>query len=696
MPLDAKTLQQLIAAWQRTRHPRLAELAEVLDAKLLTEAAREPLKASKKKDDLATWVRLEQQHDPLDFSRLAAAARGGTQDDVARQVAVLAAWDDPRMGSAMLTLLEDPPYAGVRSRELLQSIVGILEATRDVRLAPRARDLAGRYLGIVNSGTGGWMVTQLTQLAERLEKLAPSALDASAEALCTELEPALGGALGDRRRDRSDHQEAGRSLEALFAAVYDAPDDDAPRLVLADALLAQNDPRGELIILQVARANGQQTAEQAAREKELLSDEDRLAAWAQPLSNGGRCRFGRGFPEAVELYRAGKGIIKERAWVTVRQVSNLEQLAQKTAAELLLQPACASLRSAGRVAAGTLKRLTGERRWTALVLDGLEDLEHDDLQRTPHLERLEASFGPGVKPGLLAPLTRLKRLELYDTADATPFAGALLTAQPLDQLRLELHFTPVTELPLPPSLERLELLLREGTLPRGALNPLTKLTQLQLTVKRIDRGALDGLRALESLKLSTTTVEAGAFEALGGLKSLELSFDHGATIPKQLLAPLRSLRTLDAQWATVLSGEQLSGLERLEVLKRRRLKLDELPELPSLRQAHLTAPKTLEELSRFFTRFAPLQVLDFESYSSAFDHSPLAKPEPGERERAYERLAELLAASKLQRFSFDDAVVFERDAKGEFSKSTAGRATGSNAGAIANRLEVALKKRLRS
>lgn len=41
-------------------------------------------------------------------------------------------------------------------------------------------------------------------------------------------------------------------LDALFAAVYAAPDDDAPRVVLADALQLAGDPRGELIALQLA------------------------------------------------------------------------------------------------------------------------------------------------------------------------------------------------------------------------------------------------------------------------------------------------------------------------------------------------------------------------------------------------------------------------------------------------------------
>ena len=40
------------------------------------------------------------------------------------------------------------------------------------------------------------------------------------------------------------------AIDALFAAVWANPEDDATRLVLADALLAIGDPRGELIHLQ--------------------------------------------------------------------------------------------------------------------------------------------------------------------------------------------------------------------------------------------------------------------------------------------------------------------------------------------------------------------------------------------------------------------------------------------------------------
>ena len=41
--------------------------------------------------------------------------------------------------------------------------------------------------------------------------------------------------------------------DALLAAIYADPDDDAPRHVLADALIDRGDPRGEFISMQLAR-----------------------------------------------------------------------------------------------------------------------------------------------------------------------------------------------------------------------------------------------------------------------------------------------------------------------------------------------------------------------------------------------------------------------------------------------------------
>jgi uncharacterized protein (TIGR02996 family) len=58
-----------------------------------------------------------------------------------------------------------------------------------------------------------------------------------------------------------------RTEAELLDAVLADPGDDAPRLVLADALQARGDPRGELIALQIRRGRGGKVS---AREKLLV------------------------------------------------------------------------------------------------------------------------------------------------------------------------------------------------------------------------------------------------------------------------------------------------------------------------------------------------------------------------------------------------------------------------------------------
>ncbi len=81
-------------------------------------------------------------------------------------------------------------------------------------------------------------------------------------------------------------------LAALRAAVYAAPDDDAPRLVLADYLRERGDSRGELIHVQCAIARGDHSEVLLAREQALLRD--RLGS-AIPMAIG----FERGLARAV-------------------------------------------------------------------------------------------------------------------------------------------------------------------------------------------------------------------------------------------------------------------------------------------------------------------------------------------------------------------------------------------------------------
>jgi uncharacterized protein (TIGR02996 family) len=63
-----------------------------------------------------------------------------------------------------------------------------------------------------------------------------------------------------------------QQLAALFAEVYKNPDDDHVRMVLADALVERDDPRGELIHLQLRTELSKQ---EQRRAKELVEEHGR-------------------------------------------------------------------------------------------------------------------------------------------------------------------------------------------------------------------------------------------------------------------------------------------------------------------------------------------------------------------------------------------------------------------------------------
>ncbi len=99
--------------------------------------------------------------------------------------------------------------------------------------------------------------------------------------------------------------------EALLAAIVEAPDDDAPRLVYADWLQAQGDPRGELIQLQCQLA----AAPDDERRRAIRIAENKLlaahgASWLAPIRevlpptqelSPYKFEFVRGFVEEAQL-----------------------------------------------------------------------------------------------------------------------------------------------------------------------------------------------------------------------------------------------------------------------------------------------------------------------------------------------------------------------------------------------------------
>jgi uncharacterized protein (TIGR02996 family) len=102
----------------------------------------------------------------------------------------------------------------------------------------------------------------------------------------------------DARRALGEPAVAAPPRDDLLGDVLANPDDDAPRQVLADALIAKGDPRGEMIRLQLENAPS----------IELIAAHE--AAWLAPISRYlASCVWRRGFLDEIRLgepaWRAG-------------------------------------------------------------------------------------------------------------------------------------------------------------------------------------------------------------------------------------------------------------------------------------------------------------------------------------------------------------------------------------------------------
>src|SRR5688572_26004347 len=119
-------LVEAINAWRKTRHPRWAALAD------LASVERPLVGAGKKAADLAAWQALEQRGDPEDFPRLFRALSKMTSTRAADLLVPLSAWNDPRLVTLMLALLEAPPWRAGTSLPFFRAAARFLAESRDV------------------------------------------------------------------------------------------------------------------------------------------------------------------------------------------------------------------------------------------------------------------------------------------------------------------------------------------------------------------------------------------------------------------------------------------------------------------------------------------------------------------------------------------------------------------------------------
>jgi uncharacterized protein (TIGR02996 family) len=217
------------------------------------------------------------------------------------------------------------------------------------------------------------------------------------------------------RAGRSEPSASAGRADAILGEVLDRPDDDALRTVLADALIENGDPRGELIMLQLdaspdpaKRRRVDQIIEQ--HREHLLGALDRAVKPEVTFARGflARCALKKG--SSAEIAAMVRKTAGDPLWATVEHIEGPHDR------EIVLHPVMRSLRSLAHSELG-LRELASWPRLTGLV-DKLHQREDLELMVAPTsfaaLRTLDLSLHSVFGAQLLAsPLAaRLDHLEL--------------------------------------------------------------------------------------------------------------------------------------------------------------------------------------------------------------------------------------------------------------------------------------------
>ncbi len=347
----------LVAAWQARRSPALAELVGILD-ELAPDALSQQLAAVVTPRVVTTHANLKK----------------------------LAKVDDPRLATWTLDALANPPFCAVTAENFLVDLAATISRLADPRLDDALPSLRGVLTArLTRKPIYTKVIAKLVKAVETRPKLRAAS---KAE---LELETELLAACTPLRKSTV-------TVEALLAEVYATPNDDAPRVVLADALLERGDPRGELITLQLARGR---EGEPSPRELELLKKYGKqwLGPLATVLSFGksySSTVFTRGFVSTADfIFKIEKKlplVAADPAWATVEEIGGLDE-------HLIARAPLRALRElviANSTLAFFERRTEPFPSVTRVELHaGIHTLPHAILQRLcPAIEKLEISFVP--------------------------------------------------------------------------------------------------------------------------------------------------------------------------------------------------------------------------------------------------------------------------------------------------------------
>jgi hypothetical protein len=178
--------------------------------------------------------------------------------------------DDPRTTVFLVAMLDDANWLGPDTGPLWKVVFERLVALRDVRCLAHLRALATNPPRFFQAKFTRWAAGEIAKTADRLARVKVAKDDAATTRLA-DAQTVRPPKQGFFKRGPSPESEA------LIARVWENPEDLELRAVIGDALLELGDPWGELIALQLAKKPN------AKAIRALL--EAHLARFAGPISH---------------------------------------------------------------------------------------------------------------------------------------------------------------------------------------------------------------------------------------------------------------------------------------------------------------------------------------------------------------------------------------------------------------------------
>lgn len=414
-----EALTTLLSVWSRWKVARLADLI----VRLTIEASkgRAPIRPSGSRSAVEVWKEVERARDVFDLPRLLEPIPKATTGVQRGRVDALVTW--PAHPLLVRTALEwlSTHQVTVFTTELS----AMLEQGEDPALSARLVEM-GPNLTTAMRFVGRRQAKVIVELAAKAASWRePKVSAAEAEAL---------DAFGATTKAAPVHDTA-----SLFAKVYAAPEDDSLRALLADALVAAGDPRGEFISMQLLRGD----AAPSKAEKKLEAEwKDAWLGRLAPCFRKGVV-FRRGFPAEGAYEKGGDPSWPE--WATFEALDLMPASGFMTGgAGLLVKAKLTALRAVTRIGRPVLDEVEDEPSifelddlpWHTVGLQCVESFV-DALpklltaKRFPKVHTFHLDTPPGwhqPSDALLAPLLKLQWFAQVKRLEAAVGPAGLATA----------------------------------------------------------------------------------------------------------------------------------------------------------------------------------------------------------------------------------------------------------------------------